>query len=108
MSKKLTSGERVRRQIQRLIERDGDLCHYCKNEFDSSPPEENHPLRRSRDHIVPKSYGGMATVDNFVLVHAECNVERDLELYYCGCSFCNSVLDDFFTNKRISIGVSYA
>lgn len=88
-----------------LIKRDGNLCHYCKVETKhykkrgtgQQRHERNNktPNLATKDHIVPKSMGGLGNVENYVLACKKCNEQRGDNLYYCACSFCTSVVDSF-------------
>lgn len=88
-----------RSHINQLVNRDGGDCHYCKIpvRLDAGVYKKNKHIkdRATRDHIVPKSMGGLGTLKNFVLACAECNEKRGDNLYYCACAFCTGVVEDF-------------
>ena len=57
---------RTRRIVAALIERDGDLCAYCRQPFDEERPA-------TVDHVVPRSRGGSNELDNLVAACRPCN-----------------------------------
>lgn len=65
---------RVARQIIRLLERDGDCCHYCHRQF-------RHTLPATRDHVIPSALGGSNLDDNMVLACKPCNGGRGVRSY---------------------------
>lgn len=61
--------------------RDGDLCFYCARELlflprYSARQHEALPNIATIDHIIPRSEGGTAHIDNVVLACAPCNKRR--------------------------------
>ena len=86
----------------RLIKRDGKNCHYCGVEAkfygrDTQGISNEKRLRMAtKDHIVPKSMGGIGTMTNYVMACAECNEHRQDQLHYCGCAFCENVISQYF------------
>jgi len=75
------------KHVSRLIQRDGPHCHYC-----------NRHLWRSqgtRDHVVPKSFGGIGTLENFVLACRGCNELRGNDLNWCDCDFCGPLISEY-------------
>lgn len=72
---RLTSVKR-RRRVARLLERDGNRCHICDQEFD---PEavQNSPGEMTIDHLVPWNEGGGHHLDNLKLAHRRCNEGRN-------------------------------
>lgn len=65
--------EKVRKEVvlsnKTLFGRDRHICAYCGRTFNS------HKL--SRDHIVPKSRGGLDTWMNVVTACKDCNCDKD-------------------------------
>ena len=57
--------------IPKLLERDGDKCHYCEREF-----EDTQCRRMTVDHIVPISQGGTDDLDNLVLACNQYNGKK--------------------------------
>jgi 5-methylcytosine-specific restriction endonuclease McrA len=53
----------------RLWERDGGLCHICREPV-------NNLTDATRDHIVPLSAGGCTCTGNIALAHRGCNSRR--------------------------------
>lgn len=64
------------RKRQKIIERDGDFCHYCKLPF-----EAEGLLSITLDHIAPVSKGGGDGVDNLVVAHKRCNSWKGRQSY---------------------------
>lgn len=62
--------------ITRLMSRDGENCTICGGPLDRSIRTENHPETISFDHILPRSRGGLSTLDNLRLAHRQCNSDR--------------------------------
>lgn len=54
----------------RLLLRDGNKCHYCRERFDE---KENQP---TIDHVVARSKGGENSIDNYVLACYPCNQRK--------------------------------
>jgi hypothetical protein len=89
-----------------LMRRDGKNCHYCGKETvqsNAAPHSREGVLTgearlrmATKDHIVPKSMGGIGNLANFVLACAECNEHRSDQLHYCGCAFCENVISSYF------------
>lgn len=61
------------RQIARLLERDGNLCHWCRQPFTTSRRSSH---RVSREHVVPRSRGGSNDDENMLLAGQTCNSTR--------------------------------
>lgn len=68
--------EKVRREVvlsnKTLFGRDQHICAYCGREFGSK--------HLSRDHIVPKSRGGLDKWMNVVTACRDCNCDKDDQL----------------------------
>lgn len=63
-------------RVNRLLERDGNTCHYCGIEFVMLKRSDNgqpHPRAPTLDHKVPKALGGDNSIDNMVLSCHHCN-----------------------------------
>lgn len=91
------NGERLLRQTERLLLRDGNLCHYCDEKMLYRETDTQQSV--SREHVVPRSFGGPNSDDNMVLCHRECNNWRGNIPHYCGCDFCVGATLKHFTNK---------
>lgn len=50
--------------VEKLLERDGDLCYLCDQPLDGE---------RSIDHVVPLVKGGKDNMSNYRLAHHRCN-----------------------------------
>jgi 5-methylcytosine-specific restriction endonuclease McrA len=66
----------VQRQVRSLRRRYGDDCWLCGLPIDFSITDAAHPMRFSRDHVVPRSLGGVSTLGNLRLAHRQCNSTR--------------------------------
>lgn len=65
----MASTATLQRRRELLRERDGNHCWWCDVEFtDELPP--------TIDHLIPRSQGGIHTVDNCVLACEPCNNAR--------------------------------
>jgi len=58
-----------------LIERDGNVCHLCNTEIDSSLAR-NSRFGATIDHVIPLSKGGLDVLDNLKLAHWICNIKK--------------------------------
>jgi hypothetical protein len=85
----------ARIQHARLVKRDGARCHYCKKMTIAKPSKSQEGLRRTRDHVVPKKMGGSGADSNMVIACADCNSEKQSNIYYCGCSQCIGTINRF-------------
>jgi hypothetical protein len=62
----------TRSKISRLVERDGDVCHWCGWDF-----ELNDERMRTQDHLIPRSVPGSSNkLENLVLACDLCNWTR--------------------------------
>lgn len=82
-----------RRAVPPLIH----LCHYCGRKFD---PDDKH-LRPSRDHIVPRSIGGVSAPFNYVWAHARCNTRKGNRWPTCQCAWCQAAIRAFQRMQRL-------
>lgn len=74
---KCIAGAQRRRVIRAaLILRDGMLCHWCREPM-KRDVGLHAPERLSIDHVVARADGGTNDIDNLVLAHQGCNIERD-------------------------------
>lgn len=75
--------------LNRLIKRDGGICHICKKGCDKKDKHINEmgytvvgPMYPSIDHVKPLSKGGAHTWDNVRLAHCYCNsIKSDNAVY---------------------------
>ena len=66
------TGNRKKRDIDAILERDGTICSLCGNDLgDVFNGSETHV-----DHIVPVASGGTSDISNRRLLHAHCNLTR--------------------------------
>ena len=82
--------------LKTLIKRDNGVCHYCKQPTKKTSPYANpRGTDATREHIVPRAFGGPNTIDNFVLACASCNHRRGNFLFFCECRDCTEKILDF-------------
>lgn len=67
-TKNINSKTRKRKQ-ERLIERDGNQCHWCGIPFGAG-------IRATLDHLRPRRLGGTEALINLVLACKPCNQSR--------------------------------
>lgn len=85
-------------QVKRLIVKHDNLCHYCERPCEKSS-KTRYP---TRDHIVPRAFGGENSMDNYVLACAECNNNRGTSLFYCECRDCQErILDALYDSDAV-------
>lgn len=63
------------KRINVLAERDGWICALCGEPIDPSL-KGLHPMRATRDHIIPRSEKGSNALSNLQLAHSVCNGRR--------------------------------
>ncbi len=61
-----TKQKRARKN--RLLQKHGSLCYWCRQDF--------HPSQLTLDHFKPRSRGGLNTVENLRLACFPCNSQR--------------------------------
>lgn len=94
--------------IQSLIMRDGGRCHYCDETVRLARSHDDAGLRvATREHIVPRSFGGSWAKHNIILACRGCNEKRANDYFYCGCEFCLkayelNISDRFFSMMRFN------
>ena len=62
-----------------LFQRQGGYCHYCGKMMRAMPKFQNGPISKrtvTLEHLLPRSRGGITSVENCVAVHRECNEAR--------------------------------
>ena len=62
-------GEKRRRILARLVLRQRNRCALCDREFTAAHPP-------TRDHIIPRSWGGSGHQTNLQAAHGWCNFVR--------------------------------
>lgn len=67
-------------KIERLRQRDGDLCFYCRRPlpFGDTFTKRGHQIMRdvTLEHLVNLRDGGTNLLHNLVLAHRACNTKR--------------------------------
>lgn len=71
-------------QLSVLRRKFGNQCHYCGCETNTTV---NSPRQATKEHVVPRSYGGANSINNYVLACASCNNERGTSLFFCECEY---------------------
>lgn len=74
------NGPRRQRKLARLLERDGDRCHWCRRTFDREHPP-------TLEHLTPRHYGGTGDDSNVVLACDPCNSTRH---HFVRCAACGN------------------
>lgn len=62
------------------------ICPYCKRRMLTSKRDRLNPLERTKDHILPKSWGGKDDYSNIRLCCRRCNALR------AGAGHCHTVV----------------
>lgn len=62
-------------QLLVLVRKYKSRCVYCDQRVSMALPEA-HPLRATRDHLLPRSLGGSNGLSNLVLACRNCNQTR--------------------------------
>ena len=86
-------------QLTVLRRKFGNQCHYCGNTCNT---KANSPRQATKEHVVPRTYGGANNIRNYVLACSQCNNERGVSLFYCECSYvCGPLIQAALKDKRI-------
>lgn len=72
---------------------DGRTCHYCL--------EPINTLTRTRDHIVPRSLGGLDVRWNITWSCRKCNSNKASTWPVCRCSVCRKTIRKHWEMKRL-------
>lgn len=87
--------------VKQLIRMTDGICHYCNRRTVASDSErfDRYP---TKDHVVPRSFGGRNHISNYVLACASCNNKRGTSMFFCSCRNCRElILDALFDNSII-------
>jgi len=72
---------RQRRVKRRQFKHQKGLCCWCNERMAISDEVPNeHPRKASWEHVIPKSQGGGSRLENLVLAHRKCNLDRGVEV----------------------------
>lgn len=82
--------------VKRLMQMNNSLCHYCGEK--TVIHETNRKRYPTKDHVVPRSFGGRNHISNYVLACARCNNRRGTSLFYCKCRPCQELIYDAIYN----------
>lgn len=88
------SARRRRRVVAVLLKRDGGKCHYCGVEMTPNGGERIDTTM-TREHVLPRCFGGTNEQTNLVLACNQCNNDRGDTIDWCFCDFCTAALKDF-------------
>lgn len=77
-ARKLALGVDSGISVQRLSERDGDRCAYCRCEltFERAERGKHIPTKATIDHVIPLSRGGAHRWSNVCLACWRCNLSK--------------------------------
>lgn len=64
------------RLIVRLFNKQGGKCAYCGEDMLLHPNDSNHPHAATKDHIFPRSKGGVSDEWNEAAAHRLCNCKK--------------------------------
>lgn len=98
MSKNRARSQKRAAQMKRLLERDGDRCHYCDRAmtFDKPQNGKQKPYNATFEHIVPIALGGPSVIENLTLACHKCNSKRNhSNEEHPGCGLCASARISF-------------
>lgn len=84
-------------QLSKLRKMFGNRCHYCDTLCNS---HRKSPMRATREHVVPKSFGGANGMSNYVLACSRCNNNRGTKLWFCRCDFCSEKINAALSQQR--------
>lgn len=82
--------------MRRLTDYFGNECHYCGKTCNK---RNEDPLRATKDHIVPRYFGGGNEFSNLVLACASCNSKRGNTLFECDCMICGPAIAKAMNNQ---------
>lgn len=77
-------------QLSKLRKMFDNRCHYCDVLCNS---HRKSPQRATREHVVPKSFGGSNSMKNYVLACSRCNNNRGTKLWFCRCDTCTPLIE---------------
>ena len=90
--------------VKTLMRMNNSRCHYCNSKTSVKDMHGNKPGKRypTKDHVVPRAFGGPNHIDNYVLACSECNNRRGTSLFFCECRDCRErILDAVYNNEVI-------
>lgn len=86
--------------INALIKRHEGRCHYCDCETVRGLPNDTRPNMATKEHIVPKAFGGRNMLENYVLACSRCNNNRGTSLFFCQCDTCGPKISKALTSQK--------
>jgi len=91
------------KQLQLLIDKFGGECHYCGCGTNSI---QGHHRQATKEHVVPRAFGGANAMENYVLACSKCNNDRGTTLFYCQCDyFCTPLIEEALANQDFIDGI---
>lgn len=83
--------------MARLRQVFNNTCHYCGQQCNK---KVGHPLQGTKDHIVPRYFGGTNSIENYVLACVSCNSRRGNSLDWCECHICTGRIAKALSSQR--------
>lgn len=83
-------------QVRKLVRLFGGECHYCGEQTNYV---QNHPRQATKEHVVPRFFGGHNSMSNYVLACKDCNNKRGTLLWFCDCIYCGPLIEDALNNQ---------
>lgn len=84
--------------VKTLMQMNDSLCHYCGKKTNLNGSKYgSYP---TRDHVVPRAFGGANHISNYVLACAKCNNKRGTNIFYCECRPCRELIYDALYNPK--------
>lgn len=89
--------------VKTLMRMNNSLCHYCGSKTNVNDKRGNGVGKRypTKDHVVPRAFGGINHISNYVLACSECNNRRGTNLFFCDCRNCKELILDAVYNNHI-------
>lgn len=89
--------------VKRLMQMNDSKCHYCGSKTNLNDRRGNGVGKRypTKDHVVPRAFGGINHISNYVLSCSSCNNKRGTNLFFCNCRDCNEMILDALYNSRV-------
>lgn len=82
--------------LKRLKTKFYNRCHYCDRTCNNTV---NSPRQGTKDHVVPRFFGGQNVFENYVLACQECNSKRGNQLHFCACAICKTLISEALNSQ---------
>lgn len=83
--------------IDTLMRRQSNRCHYCDC---LTFRKVNGPALATKEHIVPRAFGGANDLSNYVMACSRCNNKRGTSLFFCSCDTCGPKIAKALENQK--------